>query len=206
MRKITLLLFVAVALVACNNSKPGAQNADTNQPQTMTVDQFFEKGESLIGKTIAVEGVADHVCKHGGKRMFILGSTPENRLKITTGEGIASFDVAYEGSKIVVEGAVEMLKMDSVYLANWEMELTEQAHEKEHGEGDGHGEGEGDGKGEGDGHDHDHSTHGEQADMGEHIPGMEKVNKYKEEIKTNELGYIPIYSVVATKVNVAETK
>lgn len=200
MRKIVLLVAIAITFAACN-SKP-ADNKDTKTDKTevtkVTVDQFFSKGEELVGKTIIVEGSVDHVCKHGGKRMFLVGSTPENRLKVTTGDDIASFDVAFEGNTMVVEGKVEMMKMDSAYLANWETELIEGAekgveHEKGTGDGTGNVEEEG----------HDNSTHGEQADMGEHIPGMDKVMKYKEEIKNTENGYIPIFSVVANKV---ETK
>jgi hypothetical protein len=213
MRKIVLIAAVAIAFAACNG-KPAekkevkAEKAEKAEVVKVSVDQFFEKGEELVGKTILVEGTVDHVCKHGGKRMFFQGSTPENRLKITTGENIASFDVAYEGNTMVVEGIVEMMKMDAEYLDNWEAELKESAEKDvEHakGSGDGMGSGEGDAHehAEGDGHDHDHSSLGEKADMGEHIPGMDKVTKYREEIKNTEKGYIPIFSVVAAKV---ETK
>lgn len=196
MRKIVLLGVVAMMFVACGGPKTDKKSDDVAKVEVLSVDQFMTQADSLVGEKITVEGVADHVCKHGGKRMFILGSTPESRLKITTGEEIASFDVAYEGSKIVVTGTVDMLKMDSAYLANWEQELIDGAHETGEGEGDGHGED--------DGHEHDNSSHGEQADMGEHIPGMDKVNNYKEEIKNNGKGYISIFSVVACKVEVVE--
>jgi hypothetical protein len=210
MRKIVLIAALAVAFAACN-SKPADKKeakADKNEIVKVSVDQFFEKGEEMVGKTIVVEGNVDHVCKHGGKRMFLQGSTPENRLKVTTGDDIASFDVAYEGSVMIVEGTVEMMKMDSVYLANWEAELKESAEkEVEHakGSGDGHAHGDADGHdhGEGEDHAHDHTSLGEKADMGEHIPGMDKVMKYREEIKNTEKGYIPLFSVVAKKV---ETK
>jgi len=210
MRKIVLLAAIAVAFAACN-SKPAdtkETKKETAEVMKVSVDQFFEKGEEMVGKTIIVEGTVDHVCKHGGKRMFLQGSTPENRLKVTTGDDIASFDVAFEGNTMIVEGTVEMMKMDAEYLDNWEAELKESAEKDvEHakGSGDGMGSGEGDGHehGEADGHEHDNSSLGEKADMGEHIPGMEKVMKYREEIKTNEKGYITIFSVVAAKV---ETK
>jgi hypothetical protein len=201
MRRIVLLAAIAVAFAACN-SKPADKKEAKADAEVMkvTVDQFFEKGEEMVGKTILVEGTIDHVCKHGGKRMFFQGSTPENRLKITTGDDIASFDVAYEGNVMVVEGTVEMMKMDSVYLANWEAELREGA-EKEGEEAHKHeGDGQGHGEGEGEDHAHDHTSLGEKADMGEHIPGMDKVMKYREEIKNNEKGYIPLFSVVAKKV------
>jgi hypothetical protein len=198
MKKMMFMAIVALAFVACNSQskekKTDEKNAETT---TLTVDQFFEKGEALLGKEITIKGTIDHVCAHGGKKMFIQGSTPENRLRINAGDDIASFDVAFEGSTMQVTGKADMLKMDSAYLANWEQELIEGSHEKGSGTGDGTGHGEGQ---EEEGHEHDHSSHGEQADMGEHIPGMEKVKKYQEEIATNGKGYIPIYSLTAKKV------
>ena len=205
MRKIVIFAAMMVALAACSNQQ-GEKKADDGREMTksevMTIDEFFEKGEELNGKTVSVKGQVDHVCKHGGKRMFLVGSKPEYRLKITTGEDIPSFDVAYEGSKMHVTGTVEVMKMDSAYLANWEKELREGAAEEHKGHE--HGDGEGDGTGEGEDHEHDHTSHGEQADMGEHIPGMEKVEGYRAELKETGKAYIPIFSVVADKV--AETK
>lgn len=195
MRKIVFFAAILVALTACNNGqgeKKDAKNSENAETKVMTIDQFFEKGEELAGKTVNVQGQADHVCKHGGKRMFLVGSKPEYRLKITTGEDIPSFDVSYEGSSMLVTGTVEVMKMDSAYLANWEKELRESAAEEHKGHEHGTGEGEE--------HEHDHSSHGEQADMGEHIPGMEKVEGYKAELKETGKEYIPIFSVVADEV------
>jgi len=202
MRKIVLIAVAALAFVACNNQgKKAADEKTAKEAAVMSIDKFFEDADGLVGETVVVKGDVDHVCKHGGKRMFLVGSTPENRLKITTGENISSFDVAYEGSTLTVKGKVDMLKMDSTYLANWEKELIEGAHE----EGEGHGDGEGHQQEEGEEHaDHDHTSHGEKADMGEHIPGMEKVKNYQQEIKENGKGYIPIFSVVATEVKTEE--
>ena len=197
MRKIVIFAAIMVALAACKNQSGENKTDEKTQKaktEVLTVDQFFEKGEALAGKNISVEGQVDNVCKHGGKRMFLVGSKPENRLKVTTGENISSFDVAYEGSEMGVTGTVEVMKMDSAYLANWEKELRESADSEEKGDEHGHGEG------EGEEHEHDHTSHGEEADMGEHIPGMEKVEGYRAELKETGKEYIPLFSVVADEV------
>jgi len=81
----------------------------------------------------------DHVCKHGGKRMFIMGDKPEDRVKVESGEKIAAFDVALEGSDVKVIGVGQITKIDEAYLDNWEAEAL--AEEEEHTEGEEEGAG-----------------------------------------------------------------
>ena len=93
-----------------------AQAADSSVPQTNA------KGEEYEGKLVEVEGIVDHVCKHSGKRLFIRGDNPEDRVKIESGD-VGTFDVALEGSKIRVLATGTVMKMDNAYLDNWAKEV-----------------------------------------------------------------------------------
>ena len=44
--------------------------------------EFPSKAESLLGQNVQIEGLVVHVCKHGGKKMYIVGDDPEIRVKI----------------------------------------------------------------------------------------------------------------------------
>lgn len=194
-------MMMAVAFAACNNQTK--QPAEDQKNEVITVDVFFDKAEAMVGKTITVKGMVDHVCKHGGKRMFIIGEKPENRLKLTTGEGIASFDVEMEGGNAMATGVVEMMKIDTEYLDNWEKEIRAEAEKKsdegveEEHDHQGHNH-------DGDDHAHDHTSHGEKADMGEHIPGLDKIEAYRTELEESGKEYLTFFSVVTTKIDKAE--
>jgi hypothetical protein len=97
-----------------------AQAADS--PAALTIAEFNAKGEEYEGKLVEVVGIVDHVCKHSGKRMFIRGDNPEDRVKIEAGD-VGTFDIAMEGSKIKVLATGTVMKMDSAYLDNWAKEV-----------------------------------------------------------------------------------
>ncbi len=94
-----------------------------------------------------IEGTAVHVCKHDGKRMFIIGEDPDERIKITAGNDISSFDVEMEESNVAIIGVVDELRVDEALVSNWENEIMADTPESElkipsgeegheHGEGD----------------------------------------------------------------------
>lgn len=97
-----------------------AQAADSSVP--LTIAEFNAKGEEYEGKLVEVVGIVDHVCKHSGKRMFIRGDNPEDRVKIEAGD-VGTFDIALEGSKVTVLATGTVMKMDNAYLDNWAKEV-----------------------------------------------------------------------------------
>jgi hypothetical protein len=66
----------------------------------------------MIGKTVEIQGMVTHVCKHGGKKMFIMSSDPDVQVKVTVGENIAAFPVELEGSNVWVKGKVEEMMVE----------------------------------------------------------------------------------------------
>nr|MEE4269233.1 hypothetical protein [Candidatus Krumholzibacteria bacterium] len=96
--------------------------AAADSPVPMTIAEFNARGEEYEGKLVEVEGIVDHVCKHSGKRLFIRGDNPEDRVKIESGD-VGTFDIALEGSKIKVLATGTVMKMDNAYLDNWAKEV-----------------------------------------------------------------------------------
>ncbi len=115
------LFFAALALMltAC-----GGPKAETAQIPQMNVTEFLSKAGEFAGQEVALEGTVTHVCKHGGKKMFIVGSDGTSQLKITASGDIGSFDLALEGSPVVVNGTVEELVVNEEYLCSMEAEIT----------------------------------------------------------------------------------
>jgi hypothetical protein len=136
--KFFLIFFITILLlVSCATEK-----TDQLQEQ-LDVATITEDAVDYVGKTVSLTGTVVHVCKHGGKRMFIIGEDPEKRFKITAGPDVGTFDIALEGSDVLVTGLLEEQRVDEAYLDNWESELAadskpEVAHEgMEHGEEEG---------------------------------------------------------------------
>lgn len=92
------LLFGIVALsllVACNNQS-------TEESTAITSAEFASVAENLVDQTVSLEGTVMHICKHGGKKLFI----NEDRVKVIASETLASFDLTLEGSSVIIKGII----------------------------------------------------------------------------------------------------
>ena len=120
-RNLLMILLVAAITIACGSQNTANQEQTTQeeeivveQPTVVALADFKDKAESLLGKEVILEGSVIHVCKHGGKKMFITADDPDVRIKIITGEETVSFDTELEGSYIKVLGIVEAIEAEVV--------------------------------------------------------------------------------------------
>ena len=68
-KSIFILAAVALlAMVSCNDKAKENQNQESAATVALSVDDILAEGDSLVGKTVTVEGVCTHICKHGGKK------------------------------------------------------------------------------------------------------------------------------------------
>ncbi len=195
MRNVLFMaLIMSSLLLSCNStSTDEAQEAS----QALTVEQAVEKSAEFVDKEIVLEGTVAHVCKHGGKKMFLMGENPDVRIKVVPNEKISAFEAELEGSEIVVTGKVVELRIDEAYLANWEaeikVELETADEDTEHNisEGDPKHDGRhketGDGKGEGDGNKEKMEEHQDDP--------YAQVNELRKELKDSGKEYLSFYSI-----------
>lgn len=73
----------------------------------LTPEKFQDTAGELVGTEVEVQGMVVHVCKHGGKKMFLIGENPDVRIKITASEKVSAFKSELEGSTVYVKGLVE---------------------------------------------------------------------------------------------------
>lgn len=90
-----------------------AKTGEGNSVQ-ITPDNFPDKAGDMIGKTVEIEGMVVHVCKHGGKKMFIIGDDPDIRVKIDASDKVTVFDPELEGSTVHVTGVVEEMAAEEI--------------------------------------------------------------------------------------------
>ncbi len=181
-----IVLFASTLLISCANNTQKAEKNEEAAVTELNVIDFETKAEELIGKPVMLIATVNHVCQHGGKKMFLVEEGSEASIKITTGENMPAFNTDLTGSKIKVEGVIEALIIDEEYLLTWESELA--SADKE-GEGDGHGVGK-----------------GEAADMGEHIAATESIANYRKQMAEQGTDRLAFYSIVCKNYEMIQPK
>lgn len=133
-RKLFMLVAIAVIFASCNN-QPKQEN-DENQNDTLSMNasqtetpmiaigEFEAKAKDFVDQEIMVEGIVDHVCKHSGKRLFLVGDNGDLHVDAET-----RFDDELNGSTVVVKGIVREFRVDEAYCLKME-EDNIQSHKK----------------------------------------------------------------------------
>ncbi|HMM12284.1 MAG TPA: hypothetical protein PKE03_09360 [Bacteroidales bacterium] len=132
MKKLFFAMLLPFVIAACS----GQQNDKTQQAEEqiteVTVGNFNTMAGELVGKTVMIKGTADHICKHDGKKLFLIDVNSEGRVKVVTGEDMAAFDAANEGLDFIVTGTVAETIVDEAYLQEWEESLKSEEAENPH--------------------------------------------------------------------------
>jgi len=117
MKKMTILLLIsffmipAITLTAQQMKTAARATAGADlKTATLTPETFQENAEKMVGKEVGVKGMVIHVCRHGGKKMFLIGEDPDVRIKITASDKVSSFNTDLEGSIVMVNGIVEPME------------------------------------------------------------------------------------------------
>jgi hypothetical protein len=190
---VTLIAFVFL-FTACENK---VKEESTTEEQVVLIEEIvpvsisnFEiKAEELVGKQIILSGTVDHICQHGGQKMFIIETESEGRIKIIPDENIAAFNTELEGQNIKLVGIVEEQRIDEEYLREWEEEILADVDM-------------GDDKGEGKHLGGNMEKGGEDADKSEEL---EKVNNLRQQIAESGKDHLSFFSVLCTEYEVVET-
>ena len=105
------------------------------QGGTMRNDSIVRSLEKLTGKQVTVEGVCTHICRHGGRKIFLMGTDDTQVIRIEAGEKIGAFKPECVNNLVRVTGTLVEDRIDEAYLAEWEREVKDQLAEQ-HGEGE----------------------------------------------------------------------
>ncbi len=139
MKKVLFYVLLLVAFAACNNEAktPKVAKEDiATEENALAVDNLLDQIDSLVGKEVVVFGTVDHVCKHGGGKMVIYTSSPENGIHINATEESGNFRADEVMDEMVaVKGIVSEFIVDDGYIAEKEAKLEDMKAEKsENGE------------------------------------------------------------------------
>ena len=202
MKKL-LIAIAAISFIAVSCENTTSQKQEVKKTQMLVVDEitainlvdFDSLVENFAGKKISFSGTVDHVCKHGGQKMFIVDENSDARVKVTPNEDIAAFNTDLVGETVKITGIVEEMRVDEDYLKEWEEEVK-QGTEVSEGEGKHHGNGEGNHE-SADAEDHEEGK--ENLEMQEEL---EQIAKMRKRVEESEKGYLAFYSVLAIEYKV----
>jgi fructose-specific component phosphotransferase system IIB-like protein len=198
MKKIILSLIVLVAsLSACENKTESASNQDQeqiNNEEISVVDlkDFEGTAADLVGKKVKLTGTIDHVCQHGGQKMFIVSKDADARVKIVTGENMAAFNTDLVGETISLVGIVDELRIDENYLREWEEELSEKAGPEQENPAMHAKEQKGEKLGEGEHHEEEQS------------PDMQQINNLRQQLAESGKEYLSYFSIICVEYEVVK--
>ena len=166
-----LLLFMVLG--ACQNQKTAEQ-----PKAVIPVTEISDKAGAYVDQLIEVDGMAVHVCRESGKRLFL----GEEQFKVMASDQIGKFDVALEGSDIAAVGYVRESRIDENYLDEWEKELQGAAQVQMKEEV----------------HTYEAESKGEDESAAD--TQMKQIKNYRDQIAASEKGYLSFYSLEAISV------
>lgn len=118
MKKLTFLVLLSVILFSANTmiaqDMLKAKPANETEMTVITPEKFQDFAAENIGKEVEIQGMVIHVCRHGGKKMFLIGEDPDKRVKITASEKVNVFEPEFEGSTVVVKGIIEPIEEEAL--------------------------------------------------------------------------------------------
>ena len=198
MKKIIVLLTViALFTTSCENAQKNTESSN-NKSDVVVADEiailniadFDNEAGNYVGKKVQLEGTVDHICKHGGQKLFLVSDKSDARIKVTPDEEIAAFNAELEGDNIVLIGIVEEQRIDEDYIREWEEEIKS-------------GIDMGDDKGEGSHLGGKMEKGGVDADT---EAEMKKIENLRDMLNKSENNYLSFYSVLCTSYTTVDDK
>ena len=136
----TKKLIIAIAIVAMtfigtscgNKQQKSASEATTEQSASsaLEIDSLLANAESLAGQEVTIEGVCTHTCKHGAKKIFLMGSDDTKTIRVEAGTKIGSFKPETVNNLVRITGKLVEQRIDEAYLTEWEAQVKAQTAEK----------------------------------------------------------------------------
>jgi hypothetical protein len=119
MKRFTLLALVSFFLISASTifaQEMTSKVAATSDLKVtaVTPENFQEFAAQNVGKEVEISGMVIHVCRHGGKKMFLIGEDPEKRVKINASDKVNVFEPELEGSVVSVKGVIEPIEEEVV--------------------------------------------------------------------------------------------
>lgn len=129
---IVAILATSVLMTGCDG-KTKKNKTEQTASVAMNVDELLALAEENANKAVDLEGVCTHICQHGGRKIFLMGSDDTKVIRVEASDKIGAFKPECVNSIIHVKGILVEERIDENYLLNWERDLAAKVEET-HGE------------------------------------------------------------------------
>lgn len=142
MNRFFMILAACITLAATQQSctskpKQGEQTAQASAQiktaNVLEIDELLDKAGELAGKEVEAEGICTHICKHGGGKIFLMGSDDTKTIRIEAGKEFGKFKPETVNNVVRVKGMLAEQRIDEAYLIQWEEQVKAKTEEK-HGD------------------------------------------------------------------------
>ena len=115
MKNLLWLSFLVVLVFGCSNQNKNQKNAGEQPAEAvvLSVDELYTNAADLVDKEVVVKGTVMHVCKEGGARCFLMGSTEDKNIRVEAGEKIGAFRQEQMGSDLEIVGILKEVKTEA---------------------------------------------------------------------------------------------
>jgi len=108
----------AFAFFSCS----GNRHADASA-SIFELDNLLAVADQQVGDTITVAGFVTHVCKHSGKKCFIVGESQKTTLRVEAGGEIETFPAELIGSKLSITGVLKEQRVSQEIIDGMENDV-----------------------------------------------------------------------------------
>jgi len=115
MKNLVYLSFFVFLIFGCSNQNQNQQKVDDGKAQAvvLSVDELYVNAANLVDQEVVVKGTVMHVCKEGGARCFLMGSTEDKNIRVEAGEKIGAFKQEQMGSDLEIVGILKEVKTEA---------------------------------------------------------------------------------------------
>lgn len=117
MKKLSLLIVLAAFVFACGNRQSQTATAE-NETVVLTVDDLLDDAAEKVDQEVVISGLITHVCKHGGQRCFVMGSTDDITIRVEAGDEIGSFKQEHVGDVLQITGILRLVPIDGGHVCS----------------------------------------------------------------------------------------
>lgn len=130
MKRLFLLFAAGLIITACGG--PATDEAAHEAIESRNIAELVEQPFDYEGKTIRLEGVIDHMCRHSGDKMRVAQPDDESvSIQVRLGDFMNQFSAEHEGSEVAVTGRlmIEVMNMEELdqHDEGHDCESTEEA-------------------------------------------------------------------------------
>ncbi|MBC8342557.1 MAG: hypothetical protein H8E61_01075 [Bacteroidetes bacterium] len=125
MRNLLFVFLASALFVSCGNKN--TEDAISE----LDINTFSDEAANYVDQNISITGTCVHVCRHGGKKMHLIGDNDEKKLVVFAGEGLSEFPMELEGEVLKVTGKVVEEQITEETILEWEAEDAQKNAEAE---------------------------------------------------------------------------